>query len=144
MTAKRPPKKGPRIMLRVRASISILIAILAAALAFGAAGDGAWLRRVPAKDRVRVNPTAGDPDAPLAGAKVFAEHCAQCHGEDARGKSGGKHVRPNLRSQRVQQAPPGSLFWLLTNGSQRNGMPSRSRRPDAQRWQLIAYLKTLE
>jgi mono/diheme cytochrome c family protein len=120
------------------------IVLLLVGFAFAAAGDGEWLRRVPEKDRVRVNPFAGDPDAPSAGAKIFAEHCAQCHGEDARGKNNGKHVRPSLRSERVQQAPPGSLFWLLTNGSQRNGMPSWSRLPEAQRWQLIVYLKTLQ
>jgi len=79
----------------------------------------------------------------VAGAKTFAEHCAQCHGEGAHGKNEGKHVRPNLHADRVKQATPGELFWLLTNGSQKNGMPSWSRLPEPQRWQLITYLKTL-
>jgi mono/diheme cytochrome c family protein len=106
-------------------------------------GDGAWLRKVPAKDRARNNPFAADPDAPVAGANIFAEHCAQCHGEDAEGKPDPKHPRPNLHSDRVKQAKPGELFWLLTNGSQRNGMPSWSRLPEAQRWQVITFLKSL-
>jgi len=114
-----------------------------AALAFATAGDGEWLQKVPAKDRARPNPFANDPNAPAAGAKIFAEHCAQCHGEDAQGKNDGKHIRPNLHADRVKQATSGELFWLLTNGSQKNGMPSWSRLPEPQRWQLITYLKAL-
>ena len=111
--------------------------------AFATAGDGEWLHKVPAKDRLRPNPFAANPDAPAAGAKIFAEHCAECHGEDAQGKTQRKHVRPNLHADRIKQATPGELFWLLTNGSQKNGMPSWSRLPDAQRWQLITFLKSL-
>jgi mono/diheme cytochrome c family protein len=107
-------------------------------------GDGLWLQKVPAKDRARTNPFATDPDAPAAGAKIFAEHCATCHGPDAEGKQEGKHIRPNLHSDRVKQATPGELFWLLRNGSQKNGMPSWSRLPDAQRWQVISFLKSLQ
>jgi mono/diheme cytochrome c family protein len=122
----------------------VLVLLLGfAGLAFAAAGDGEWLRKVPAKDRLRSNPFASNPEAPAAGAKIFAEHCASCHGDDAAGKTEGKHVRPNLHADRVQQATPGELFWLLTNGSQKNGMPSWSRLPDAQRWQLITFLKGL-
>ena len=125
-----------------RSTLAILILAMAGIL-FAEAGDGKWLLKVPAKDRARSNPFAGNPDAPAAGAKIFAEHCAPCHGEDAAGKVQGKHVRPNLHADRVKQAAPGELFWLLTNGSQKNGMPSWSRLPDAQRWQLITYLKSL-
>jgi mono/diheme cytochrome c family protein len=95
------------------------------------------------KDRARSNPYAAEPDAPAAGARIFAEHCAACHGAEAEGRAEGKHIRPNLHSARLKQATPGELFWLLTNGSQRNGMPSWSRLPEAQRWQVITYLKSL-
>jgi mono/diheme cytochrome c family protein len=118
--------------------------LLLVSLAFAAAGDGAWLSQVPAKDRARPNPLANDPTAVQAGAKLFAENCAPCHGTEAEGKVQGKHYRPNLHSNRVKQATPGELFWLLTNGSLKNGMPSWSRLPDAQRWQLVTYLKALE
>jgi mono/diheme cytochrome c family protein len=127
--------------MRCRA-YALLILALAGTL-FAGVGDGQWLRKVPAKDRARTHPFAADPDAPAAGGKIFAEHCVQCHGADAEGKQEGKHIRPNLHSDRVRQATPGELFWLLTNGSQKNGMPSWSRLPEAQRWQVISFLKTL-
>lgn len=120
-----------------------LLILAMAGLLYAAAGDGEWLHKVPPKDRLRANPFASDSTAATAGAKLFAEHCAQCHGEDAGGKMQGKHYRPNLHTDRVKQATPGELFWLLTNGSQKNGMPSWSKLPDAQRWQLISFLKSL-
>jgi mono/diheme cytochrome c family protein len=112
-------------------------------MSFARAGDGAWLRKVPRKDRVRVNPLANDPEAIAAGAKVYAEHCASCHGENAEGKMQRKHYRPNLHSKRVKDATPGELFWILTNGSLREGMPSWSRFPEPERWQVVTYLKSL-
>ena len=123
--------------------LTAFILLALAAFLFAAAGDGEWLAKVPAKDRARANPLANDPDAPVAGAKIFAEHCAQCHGEDAQGKNDEKHVRPDLHADRIKRATPGQLFWLLNNGSQKNGMPSWSRLPEPQRWQVITYLKSL-
>jgi len=98
-----------------------------------------WLQRVPENDRARGNPFANDPQAIRAGQKLFQQNCASCHGKTAEGK--GK--RPNLRSETIRQATPGELQWLLTNGSLKAGMPSWSRLPEQQRWQLVTYLKTL-
>jgi len=129
--------------LKIHRSAPVLLILALAGILFAEAGDGEWLHKVPAKDRGRPNPFVGDPDAPAAGAKIFAEHCASCHGEDAAGRIQGKHIRPNLHADRIKQATPGELFWLLTNGSLKNGMPPWSRLPEPQRWQLITYLKTL-
>ena len=120
----------------------IVLCVVFAGIVFAAAGDGEWLQKVPAKDRARPNPLVSDPEAPAAGAKIFAEHCAACHGEDAEGKQG-KKVRPNLHADRIKQATPGELYWVLTNGSLKNGMPAWSRLPEPQRWQLVTYLKSL-
>jgi hypothetical protein len=43
----------------------------------------------------------------------------------------------------VQQQTDGVLFWKITNGNPDRGMPSFSRLPDLQRWQLILHLRTL-
>jgi mono/diheme cytochrome c family protein len=120
-------------------TISVLC-ILASLLLAAASTDSIWVARVPEKERGRANPFATDGDATLAGAKLFHQHCAACHGANAEGK--GKH--PNLHSDTVKIAQPGELEWLLTNGSLRRGMPSWSKLPEQQRWQLVAYLKTLK
>lgn len=113
---------------------------LSGMLLFAGAGDGMWMRRVPEPDRLRANPLAGNINAISGGEKLFHQNCAHCHGSDASGRD--KH--PPLRSERVRAATPGELYWLLTNGSMRNGMPSWSKLPEQQRWQIVSYLKTLQ
>jgi mono/diheme cytochrome c family protein len=99
----------------------------------------AELAKVPAKAAGRRNPLESDPEAMAAGAKLFEMHCAECHGANADGGKKG----PSLRAEEVQQATPGTLFWLLTNGVVRKGMPVWSRLPEPQRWQLVRYIKSL-
>lgn len=118
----------------------VFFLVAASLLCFGYVGDGKWRLHVPAKERGRVNPLVGEADAGAAGAKLFAQHCAECHGKDARGE----HGRPALVSARVRHATDGELQWLLRNGSLRNGMPSWSSLPEAQRWQIVVYLRDLQ
>ncbi len=125
-------------MASTRIFVALLLAVSCAELAVAAA-DGAWLRRVPAESRAEINPYVGNSEAARAGAAIFQRSCASCHGEDATGR--GK--RPSLRTRRVHDATDGELAWLLKNGNLREGMPSWSRLPEAQRWQLIRYLRTL-
>lgn len=99
----------------------------------------AELAKAPAKDSARRNPLEADPEAVPAGNKLFHMHCAECHGEMA---EGGKKA-PSLLADEVQKSTPGTLFWLLTNGVVRRGMPVWSKLPESQRWQLVRYLKSL-
>jgi mono/diheme cytochrome c family protein len=117
-----------------------LLLFVATLLPAASAGDGAWKLRVPEKDRARENPYDGNPTAIAAGAKLFHQNCSSCHRADAMGS--GKH--PSLHSERVRSSTPGELEWLLKNGSMKNGMPSWSRLPEQQRWQIVSYLKSLE
>jgi mono/diheme cytochrome c family protein len=103
--------------------------------------DGSWLRRVPAPERSRENPFSNSNDAVLAGQVLYGRNCASCHGAAA---AIGRGSHPSLRSSRVQQATDGELHWLLTNGNLGRGMPSWSRLPDPQRWQLVRYLHSLQ
>jgi len=99
----------------------------------------AELGKAPPKAQNRANPLADDPDAVAAGRLLFEDHCAECHGERAEGGRKG----PSLRAPEVQNATHGTLFWLLTNGVVRKGMPVWSKLPEPQRWALVRYLKSL-
>jgi len=99
----------------------------------------AELQKAPEKARLRTNPLQNDPDAVAAGAILFEQHCAECHGASARGGKKG----PSLRAAEVQAATPGAIFWVLTNGVVRKGMPVWSKLPEPQRWQLVRYIKSL-
>lgn len=116
------------------------LGIMLASFAFAAVGDGLWLAKVPEKNRQKRSSILDDPNAVAAGAKLFGQNCASCHG----GEAAGKDNHPNLRSDRIRQATPGELEWLLKNGSMKNGMPSWSQLPEPQRWQLVAFLKSLK
>lgn len=99
----------------------------------------AELGKVPAKDRLKLNPLAKDPEAVAAGGVLFEEHCEECHGSAG---TGGKKA-PSLRAPEVQNAEPGAIFWILTNGVVRKKMPVWSKLPEPQRWQLVSYIKSL-
>ena len=99
----------------------------------------AELTRAPKKARDRQNPLQRDPESVAAGAKLFEQHCAECHGEMAEGS----RKAPSLLAHEVQQSTPGTIFWILTNGVVRRGMPVWSKLPEAQRWQLVTYIKSL-
>jgi mono/diheme cytochrome c family protein len=96
------------------------------------------IAQAPLKTRSWHNPYEGQPDAVLAGKKLFLQHCAECHGPQARGI--GRAV--NLHLSAVQNATPGELEWFLRNGNLWRGMPSWSGLPEQRRWQLVAYLKS--
>ena len=98
------------------------------------------IKKAPEKARLRQNPLENDPDAVRAGGKLFDRNCAGCHGMKA---EGGKRA-PSLLREEVQQATPGTLFWVLTNGVVWHGMPVWSRLPEPQRWQIVAFLKSFQ
>jgi mono/diheme cytochrome c family protein len=117
----------------------LAILLTTSALCFAKATND-WLRSVPQSDRNRVNPYAGKPEAVAAGAILFHNNCAQCHGNDA----DGKFPRPSVRSNEVRNATDGDLAWLLKNGDVYRGMPRWSGLPEQERWQIIAYIRSLE
>jgi mono/diheme cytochrome c family protein len=123
--------------------------LVLAAITATIGGDRDWKRddrgvlvaiaRAPVKARAWKNPYEGQAEAISVGEKLYRQHCAQCHGNDARGNA----RVANLRMADVQTATPGELFWLLGNGNLAAGMPSWSGLPEQRRWQIVAYLKSL-
>lgn len=73
-----------------------------------------------------------------AGGKLFAQHCAACHGINATGARA-----PSLHRPSVQSMPDAALVQFLTDGDLPNGMPSWSRLPEERRWQLVRYIKSI-
>jgi mono/diheme cytochrome c family protein len=52
--------------------------------------------------------------------------------------------KPSLHSARIKSATDGDLEWFLRQGDRAHGMPSWSNLPEAQRWQLVAYLRSIQ
>lgn len=119
---------------------AILLLASAAAIAAAAASSARW-EHVPARDHARQNPLSADPEAVNAGAEVYREHCLQCHKDNAQGDG---RKRPALRSDRIKSASDGDIEWFLRQGDLAHGMPSWASLPQAQRWQIVAYLRSIQ
>jgi mono/diheme cytochrome c family protein len=102
--------------------------------------DAKW--QAPAEAAGRANPLANRPETAAGGQKLFRRNCVECHGADGTGLA--KKHAADLQLSSVQQQSDGVLFWKITNGNPDRGMPSFSKLPDLQRWQLVLYLRTLK
>ncbi len=118
-------------------SVALFAAFIAFAQNTSYQPDPGW--RAPENFAVRTNPLAHKPEAVAGGKKLFQRHCAECHGESGTGIK----RAANFQLPVVQQQPDGVLFWKITNGNPDRGMPSFSRLPELQRWQLVLYLRGL-
>jgi cytochrome c oxidase cbb3-type subunit 2 len=79
------------------------------------------------------NPFAGEAAAVAAGAALYAENCAGCHGADREGGIG-----PEL--------PPGSqadadLFATISQGIEGGGMPSFASLGGEKVWKIVTFLQ---
>lgn len=119
-------------------AFTILVLTVSAGALAGA--DSLW-DHVPPRNHVRTNPLADRPDTVHAGAILYRDHCQQCHRQDAQGDG---HKRPPLRSEHLRAASDGDIEWFLRQGDLRHGMPSWSGLPEAQRWQIVSYLRSLQ
>jgi mono/diheme cytochrome c family protein len=124
----------------MRQSFAVLLISLSAAVAVAAVSSARW-EHIPTKDHLRANPLAGKAEAAAAGALVYREHCQQCHKANAQGDG---HKRPALRSGRLRTVSDGDIEWFLRQGDLGHGMPSWSSLPEAQRWQVVAYLRSIQ
>jgi len=68
-------------------------------------------------------------------------NCVECHGKDGAGME--KKHSADLQLPIVQQESDGVLFWKITHGNTGRGMPSFSKLPELQRWQIVLYIRTL-
>jgi mono/diheme cytochrome c family protein len=102
--------------------------------------DPTW--RAPESAAVAANPLAGNNSVVGGGRKLFLRNCAECHGKDGTGIV--KKHAADLLLPVVQIQSDGALFWKLTNGNTGRGMPSFSKLPEGQRWQIVLYLRTLQ
>jgi putative copper resistance protein D len=82
------------------------------------------------------------------GGALYREHCAACHGTTGAGDgpAGIRLPRPpaDLRSGHTGQHTAGDLFWWITHGIPRGGMPPFGERlTEEDRWDVINFVRTL-
>jgi cytochrome c oxidase cbb3-type subunit 2 len=78
------------------------------------------------------NPFPRDPAALQAGAQLYAQNCAVCHGPEGEGGIG-PHLEPESYDDAV-------LFELIYSGIPDNGMPAFASLGGTKVWQLVNFI----
>lgn len=86
----------------------------------------------------------------VAGARIYNDQCAACHGMPGKPSSFGQHMFPAApplwEKHRngvvgVSDDPPGATYWRVNNGIRLTGMPSYSKvLSQPQIWQVTVLL----
>ncbi len=108
---------------------------------------------VPESYSDKTNPIKDDPDAVTAGAQIYTTYCAACHGIEGKGDGpAGAALDPhpaNLADAGMMNNMSDTyLFWRISEGGMiepfNSAMPPwKGSLTEEQRWQVIAYLRTL-
>lgn len=126
------------MFLRIACFSLLLVPPLLSAQNLNYHQDPNW--KVPFEAAEKQNPLAEKPDLAAGGKKLFTRNCVECHGPSGQGLK----KAANLPLAAVQDQSDGALFWKITNGNPDRGMPSFSRLPELQRWQIVLYLRMLK
>lgn len=123
--------------LRALAVSSIFL--LTAGLASFVLAQNKNFHNAPASAKQLKNPYEGQSSSIGAGKKIYAFRCSRCHGANAEGSGN----IPALVDGKLESVTPGELFWFITHGSPKNGMPSWAKLSQRQRWEIVGYVKSL-
>ncbi|MGA3264812.1 MAG: cytochrome c [Terracidiphilus sp.] len=105
------------------------------------------------RELVKTPPIQVNEDNLVAGAEIYRDHCAGCHGFHGKPSSVGaimypdapplweKHRHGSETMMGVSDDPPGETYWKVVNGIRLTGMPSyKNMLTDTQMWQVSLLL----
>lgn len=103
------------------------------------------------RELVKTPPVQPTEDAFVAGAHIYADQCALCHGFHGKPSVVGTHEFPTApplwEKHRhgdvvgVSDDPPGETYWKVANGIRLTGMPAyKEVLTDTQMWQVSLLL----
>jgi mono/diheme cytochrome c family protein len=94
------------------------------------------------REMPRKTPIVADEASLVAGAQIYREHCAVCHGlpgqpESAIAKGMYPHPPKLTEGTGVTDDEPGETYWKVANGIRLTGMPGFGRQlSETQMWQV--------
>jgi len=156
----RPILKGAAIAVAILAVVGLLGAVIflkttgLSARGTPLPGEAAmarWLRAlaVPSDYAGLTNPVLANDESVRSGMAHFADHCAQCHGNDGRGSAMGKSMfpsTPDLTAETTQSLGDGTLFYVIEHGIRFTGMPAfGTGTPEGEdsSWHLVSFIRHL-
>lgn len=138
-------KASPRSRGLRKALFALALLLIGMAIGLAAFHKTPWI--VPAAEKERKNPLSYS-EANLAAAKrVYAEMCANCHGDGGKGDGSDAMMydpppQDLTDAAKMSQRTDGEIYYQLTEG--RKPMPSfRKKLTEEQRWQLVLFVRSL-
>lgn len=104
---------------------------------------------VPSEYSRLTNPVLMNGESVANGMAHFADHCAQCHGNDGSGADMGKDMyppTPDLRAGATQSLGDGTLFYVVEHGVRFTGMPAfgtGTLEGEESSWHLVNFIRHL-
>jgi mono/diheme cytochrome c family protein len=105
------------------------------------------------RELVKTPPIQADENNLVAGAEIYRDQCASCHGFHGKPSAFGPHMFPDApplwemhhhgteTMMGVSDDPPGETWWKVANGIRLTGMPSfKQTLTDTQMWQVSLLL----
>src|SRR5580698_655 len=105
------------------------------------------------REAIKTPPIQADEAAYIAGAQIYHDQCAACHGLHNKPSSFGPHMYPDApplwemhhhgseTMMGVTDDPPGETYWKVANGIRLTGMPAfKDVLTDSQMWQVSLLL----
>jgi mono/diheme cytochrome c family protein len=103
------------------------------------------------RELIKNPPVQANEETFIAGAQIYRDQCAACHGFHGKPSSFGAHMFPdapplwekhhNNDVVGVSDDPPGETYWKVANGIRLTGMPSYKQvLTDTQMWQVSLLL----
>lgn len=103
------------------------------------------------REMVKAPPVQPTDDNLIAGAQIYSDNCAFCHGYQGKASEFGSHMFPGApqlwrKHPRgdvvgVSDDPPGETYWKVANGIRLTGMPSFDHvLSNEQMWQVTLLL----
>jgi thiosulfate dehydrogenase len=103
------------------------------------------------REMVKTPPIQPTDDNLIAGAQIYSDNCAFCHGVKGKNSDYGAHMFPGAPQLwrkhphgdvvGVSDDPPGETYWKVANGIRLTGMPAFNHiLNDQQMWQVTLLL----
>jgi thiosulfate dehydrogenase len=120
-------------------------------LPFEAEVTDKFLQQRIQKELIQRPPIQPDELNLVAGARIYREHCAVCHGYHGKSAALGENMypaapplwekHPNGPAVGVSDDLPGETYWKTANGIRLTGMPGfRTQLTDTELWQVTLLL----
>lgn len=103
------------------------------------------------REMVQTPPVEADEQTFVAGARIYRDDCASCHGLHGQPTAFAKHMFPaapalweahhNGKVVGVSDDPPGETYWKVANGIRLSGMPAfKQMLSPTEMWQVTLLL----